>query len=160
MTSICPVFKWSGCPVFKWHSNTGPFGIQPLLNHLKSPLNNLVVPAKTRLPFNLLYIETCKKHFNWVFHFTLIKIFTIFWAHLTLNYFQSVEGWVYSILENGLNPHNQFFFNFVQVIFTKLCRWCRWKRFRGGLHQLRSNRKKWAEHKSQNFCCYLTNTLA
>ena len=32
MVSICQVFKWLGCPVFKRHSNTRPFGIQPLFN--------------------------------------------------------------------------------------------------------------------------------
>ena len=38
MASICPVLKWLGCPVFKWYSNTWPFGIQPLFDHLNTKL--------------------------------------------------------------------------------------------------------------------------
>ena len=38
MVSTCPVSKWLGCLVFKWHSTTGPFGIQPLLDHLNTEL--------------------------------------------------------------------------------------------------------------------------
>ena len=37
--SICLVFKWLGYPVFKWVSKTGPFGIQPLCNHLNTKQN-------------------------------------------------------------------------------------------------------------------------
>ena len=50
MASIWQVFKWSGCPVLKWHSNTGPFDIQPLFDHLNTKLVGiLITPLVTEL---------------------------------------------------------------------------------------------------------------
>ena len=44
MVSICPVFKWLSCWVYRWHLHTGPFGVQPLFDHLNSNKLGIKIP--------------------------------------------------------------------------------------------------------------------
>ena len=61
MVSICLVFKLWGCPVFKWHSNTGPFGIQPLFDQLDQFGIQIPTSNSTLKLYNQLTLQTLSK---------------------------------------------------------------------------------------------------
>ena len=64
---ICQLFERLGCPVFKWHSNTRPFGIQPIFNHFNTKLVGYSNPHCSEL-FGLVYGEILALGYSRVRH--------------------------------------------------------------------------------------------